>query len=47
MPGSGASSGDGQTPLPAMYGAIGLLAFCGAFEAPAASALLPALVPAD
>jgi MFS family permease len=40
------SSSDGQTPLWAMYGAIGSLAVFSAFEAPAASALLPALVPA-
>jgi MFS family permease len=40
------SSSDGQTPLWAMYGAIGFLAVFSAFEAPAASALLPALVPA-
>lgn len=41
------ASADGQTPLLAMYGAIGFLAICGAFEAPAASALLPTLVPPD
>ena len=37
-------SGDGQTPLWAMYSAIGLLALCFTFEAPAASSLLPTLV---
>jgi len=41
------ASSDGRTPLWAMYGAIGLLACFSAFEAPAASALLPSLVPAD
>jgi len=41
------ASGDGQTPLWAMYAAVGGLALCFTFEAPAASALLPTLVPAD
>jgi MFS family permease len=41
------ASGDGQTPLWAMYTAIGALALCFTFESPAASALLPTLVPRD
>jgi len=41
------ASADGQTPLLAMYGAIAFLAVCVAFEAPAASALLPTLLPPD
>jgi MFS family permease len=40
-------SAEGQTPLLAMYGAIGFLAVCVTFEAPAASALLPTLVPSE
>lgn len=42
-----AVSGDGQTPLWAMYAAVGALACCSSFEAPAASALLPTLVPPE
>jgi len=41
------SSGDGQAPLGVMFGVIALLAVCLAFEAPAASALLPALLPPE
>ena len=41
------ASGDGQTPLWAMYTAIGALALCFTFESPAASALLPTLVPRE
>ncbi len=41
------ASADGQTPLLAMYAAIAFLAICVAFEAPAASALLPTLLPAE
>ncbi len=40
-------SGEGQTPLWAMYAAVGALASCHTFEAPAASALLPTLVRPD
>jgi len=40
-------SGEGQTPLWAMYAAVGGLALCHTFEAPAASAMLPTLVPVD